>query len=623
MFDDRPRIPRMARPDRIPVDAPKLPPATAVRTLARVGRFVRPYLRQVTLAAIALLVAAGAVLAIGQGLKFVIDRGFVAGSAGELDRALALLGVVIAVMAVATFTRFYYVSWLGERVTADLRRAVFDHLLTLPPGFFEVTRTGEVISRLTNDTTMLETVIGSSVSMAVRNLLLLAGGLVMLALTSPKLTLLVLAGVPLVVAPIVLFGRRVRRLARASQDRIGDVGAYVDEALHEIRTVQAYGHEPVDRQHFAERVEEAFATAKRRVRQRALLVAVVIMLTFGAVGVILWIGGHDVLAGRLSAGELSAFVFYAVIVASAVGTISEVIGDIQRAAGATERLFELLAVEPAIRAPAEPVALPAQGLGTVDFDAVSFNYPSRPDTPALADVSFSIAAGERVALVGPSGAGKTTVFQLLLRFYDPQSGVVRIDGVDVVRADPVAVRHRLAVVPQDPVIFAASVLDNVRYGRPDASDAEVRAACEAAYATEFIERLPERDASFLGERGVRLSGGQRQRLAIARAILADRPILLLDEATSALDAESERMVQQALERLMARRTVLMIAHRLATVRHADRILVMDAGRVVAAGTHEELVTSNTLYARLATLQFGAGQGMAADEVAANDRSIVK
>jgi ATP-binding cassette subfamily B protein len=445
----------------------------------------------------------------------------------------------------------------------------------------------------------------------------------MLALTSLKLTLLVLAGVPLVVAPIVLFGRRVRRLARASQDRIGDVGAYVDEALHEIRTVQAYGHEPVDRRHFAARVEEAFATAKRRVRQRALLVAVVIMLTFGAVGVILWIGGHDVLAGRLSAGELSAFVFYAVIVASAVGTISEVIGDIQRAAGATERLFELLAVEPAIRAPAEPAALPVQGIGTVDFDAVSFNYPSRPDTPALADVTFSIAAGERVALVGPSGAGKTTVFQLLLRFYDPQSGAVRIDGVDVVRADPVAVRRRLAVVPQDPVIFAASVLDNVRYGRPDASDAEVRAACETAYATEFIERLPEHYASFLGERGVRLSGGQRQRLAIARAILADRPILLLDEATSALDAESERMVQQALERLMARRTVLMIAHRLATVRHADRILVMDGGRVVAAGTHEGLVASNPLYARLATLQFGAGQGMAAEELATNDRSIVK
>jgi ATP-binding cassette subfamily B protein len=624
MFHDPSRHRRMARPDRIPVDAPKLPPATAVRTLARVGRFVRPYLRQVVFAAIALLFAAGAVLAIGQGLRFVIDRGFVAGSAGELDRALGLLGAVIAVMAVATFTRFYYVSWLGERVTADLRRAVFDHLLDLPPGFFEVTRTGEVISRLTNDTTMLETVIGSSVSMAVRNLLLLVGGLVMLALTSPKLTLLVLAGVPLVVAPIVLFGRRVRKLARATQDRVGDVGAYVDEALHEIRTVQAYGHETVDRRHFAARVEEAFATGKRRVRQRALLVATVILLTFGAVGVILWIGGHDVLAGRITAGELSAFVFYAVIVASAVGTISEVVGDIQRAAGATERLFELLAVEPAIRAPANPVRLPADGRGTVDFESVSFNYPSRPDTPALADVTFTIAAGERVALVGPSGAGKTTVFQLLLRFYDPRSGTVRIDGVDVARADPREVRRRLAVVPQDPVIFAASVLDNVRYGRPEASDDEVRAACDAAYAAEFVARLPDGYASFLGERGVRLSGGQRQRLAIARAILADRPILLLDEATSALDAESERMVQQALERLMAQRTVLMIAHRLATVRHADRILVMEDGRVVAAGTHDGLVASNPLYARLAALQFGAaGAPGSAPAVAANVRSIVE
>jgi ATP-binding cassette subfamily B protein len=620
MFHVLPEALRMARPDRIPVDAPKLPPATALRVLARVGRFVRPYLRQVTLAAVALLVAAGAVLAIGQGLRYVIDRGFVAGSAGELDRALGLSGVVIVVMALATFTRFYYVSWLGERVTADLRRAVFDHLLTLPPGFFEVTRTGEVISRLTNDTTMLETVIGSSVSMAIRNLLLLVGGLVMLALTSAKLTLLVLAGVPLVVAPIVLFGRRVRRLARASQDRVGDVGAYVDEALHEIRTVQAYGHEPIDRARFAERVEEAFSTAKRRVRQRAMLVAAVIMLTFGAVGVILWIGGHDVLAGRLTAGELSAFVFYAVIVASAVGTISEVIGDVQRAAGATERLFELLVVAPAIRAPADPVPMPARGPGTIDFDRVSFSYPSRPDAPALAEVSFSIAAGERVALVGPSGAGKTTVFQLLLRFYDPQQGAVRIDGVDVARADPLDVRRRLAVVPQDPVIFAASVLENVRYGRPEASDAEVRAACEAAHASEFVERLPDRYESYLGERGVRLSGGQRQRLAIARAILADRPILLLDEATSALDAESERMVQQALERLMAGRTVLMIAHRLATVRYADRILVIEGGRLVAAGTHEGLVASNPLYARLSALQFGTA---GAEAVAANVRSILE
>ena len=596
----------MARAEaRIPIDAPKLPPATAVRTLARIGRFVAPYRRQVAYAALALVVAAGAVLAIGQGLRVVIDRGFVAGSPAELDRALVLLGIVIAVMASATYARFYFVSWLGERVTADLRRTVFDHLLTLPPAFFETTRTGEVISRLTNDTTMLETVIGSSVSMAVRNTLLLAGGVGMLALTSAKLTLLVLAGVPLVVGPIVVFGRRVRRLARASQDRIGDVGAYVDEALHEIRTVQAYGHEGVDRRRFGDRVEDAFATARRRIRQRAALVAVVIVLAFGAVGVILWVGGHDVVAGRLTPGDLSAFVFYAVIVASAAGTISEVIGDVQRAAGATERLFELLAADASIRAPANPVALPDPPRGTVAFEGVTFHYPSRPDAPALDRFSLDVASGERVALVGPSGAGKTTVFQLLLRFYDPQSGRVRIDGVDIARADPAVVRARLALVPQDPVIFATSVLENVRYGRPDASEDEVRAACGAAYADEFVDRLPHRLHAELGERGVRLSGGQRQRLGIARAILADRPILLLDEATSALDAESERMVQRALERLMAGRTVLMIAHRLATVRHADRIVVMDQGGVVAVGPHDALVRDSPLYARLASLQFAA------------------
>jgi ATP-binding cassette subfamily B protein len=457
---------------------------------------------------------------------------------------------------------------------------------------------------------MLETVIGSSVSMAARNVLLLIGGIAMLALTSPKLTLLVLAGVPLVVTPIILFGRRVRRLARASQDRVGDVGAYVDEALHEIRTVQAYGHEHVDRRRFAERVEDAFATARRRIRQRALLIALVIVLAFGAVGTILWIGGHDVLEGRITPGQLSAFVFYAVIVASAVGTISEVIGDVQRAAGATERLFELLAVQPEIRPPAQPLRLPAPPRGTIALQDVTFRYPSRPDAPALERFTLSVSAGERVALVGPSGAGKTTVFQLLLRFYDPQSGSVRLDGVDIAQADPNEVRRRLAVVPQDPVIFATSVLENVRYGRPDASEAEVRAACEAAYASEFIERLPERYAAELGERGVRLSGGQRQRLAIARAILADRPILLLDEATSALDAESERMVQQALERLIAGRTVLIIAHRLATVRHADRLVVMDRGRVVASGSHDRLVQENALYARLAALQFAAPTALA-------------
>ena len=595
----------MARADTRLEPAPKIPPMTALRTLARVGRFLRPYRREILLAAIGLVVAASAVLAVGQGLKFVVDRGFAAADARELDRMLALMLGVIVVMAGATYMRFYHVSWLGERVTADLRRAVFDHLLDLPPSFFEATRTGEVISRLINDTTMLETVIGSSASMAIRNVLLMIGGIVMLTLTSPKLTLLVLAGVPLVVVPIILFGRRVRKLARATQDRVGDVGAFLDESLHEIRTVQGYGHEALDRRDFTARVEAAFGTAVRRIRQRALLVAAVILLVFGAVGVILWIGGHDVVAGRLSAGQLSAFVFYAVLVAGAVGSISEVVGDLQRAAGATERLFELLSVEPAIHAPAHPVPMPAHGPGALSFEGVTFHYPSRPDAPALDRFSLDVGASEKVALVGPSGAGKTTVFQLLLRFYDPQVGVVRIDGVDLATADPRDVRRQLALVPQDPVIFASTVLENVRYGRPGATDAEVKAACDAAYATEFIERLPGGFAGLLGERGVRLSGGQRQRLAIARAILADRPILLLDEATSALDAESERIVQRALERLMAGRTVLMIAHRLATVRHADRIAVVDRGHIVALGTHDALVRENALYARLAALQFDA------------------
>ena len=608
----------------IPIDAPKLPPVTALKVLTRVGRFVRPYKKQVIFAGIALLFAAASVLAVGQGLKFVIDRGFAAGNAAELDRMLGVMMLIIVVLALATYTRFYYVSWLGERVTADLRREVFDHLLALPPGYFEVMRTGEVISRLTNDTTMLETVIGSSASMAVRNVLLMIGGLVMLALTSAKLTFGVLIGVPLTIVPIILFGRRVRKLARASQDRVGDVGAYVDEALHEIRTVQAYGHEAEDRRQFGMRVENAFATARQRIRQRAFLVATVILLVFGAVGVILWIGGHDVLAGRISAGQLSAFVFYAVIVAGAVGAISEVVGDLQRAAGATERLFELLEVDSDIKAPANPVPLPAPARGTVAFRGVTFHYPSRPDTAALQDFSLDVAAGEKVALVGPSGAGKTTVFQLLLRFYDPERGAVTIDGVDLRTADPAAVREHLAVVPQDPVIFATSVLENVRYGRPSATEAEVRAACDAAYATEFIERIPEGFGSYLGERGVRLSGGQRQRIAIARAILADRPVLLLDEATSALDAESERMVQLALERLMAGRTVLIIAHRLATVRHADRIAVMERGRIIATGSHDQLTQSNPLYARLAALQFGSGAaGPSNEEVAPGEPAALQ
>jgi len=589
----------MAQKEKIPLR----PGSRDFTKLRRLLAFAWPYRLRIGVALVALLIASACVLVIGQGLRHVVDAGILAANPQLLDQTLfALLGVIV-VLSLTTFTRFYLVSWVGERVTADIRRAVFDHLLELSPEFFEVTRTGEVISRLTNDTAMLDVMIGTSVSMALRNSLLLVGGLGMLAFTSVKLTLLVLAVVPLVIAPILLFSRRLRRLSRASQDRIADVGSYIDEALHEIRTVQAYRHEAYDRALFGERAEQAFATAVLRIVQRALLIAIVILLSFGAVGVILWIGGHDVLAGRLTAGALSAFVFYSVVVAGSVAAISEVIGDVQRAAGAAERLVELLETESPIRAPADAQPLPEPPRGEVSLEHVTFYYPSRSDHAALNDFSLAARRGEKLALVGPSGAGKTTVFQLLLRFYDPQAGSIRIDGVDLRRTDPAAARRRIALVPQEPVIFAASVWDNVRYGRPEASDADVMSACEAAHAAEFLARMPQGMDTFLGERGVRLSGGQRQRIAIARAVLSDRPVLLLDEATSALDAESERMVQAALERLMHGRTTLIIAHRLATVQNADRIAVVDHGRIVALGTHAELIERGGLYAHLAALQF--------------------
>lgn len=589
-------------------DLPDRPPARDRRQFRRLWGFLVPYRWRIAAAATALVVAAGTVLALGQGLRLLVDRGFAEGDAALLDGALLLLMGVIAVMAVATYTRFYLVSWLGERVVADIRKAVYDRVLSLSPGFFEVTRVGEVMSRLTTDTTLLQTVIGTSVSMAVRNSLLFLGGAAMLAVTSPRLSGLVALVVPLVLAPIIVFGRRVRRLSRNAQDRVADVGSYVEESLNNIRTVQAFVHEPEDRRLFAGRVEEALAAAVRRVRARALLSANVLVLVFGAVGVILWVGGHDVIAGRMSAGELSAFVFYAILVASSVGAISEVLGDLQRAAGATERLFELLDWAPEIRAPAAPRPLPEPSQGIVAFEEVTFRYPSRPDRPALDGFALRVAAGETVALVGPSGAGKTTVFQLLLRFYDPQAGRLTFDGLDLRDLDPAALRRRIGLVSQDPVVFAANAWENIRYGRPDASDAEVRAAAEAAHATEFLARLPQGFDTFLGEKGVRLSGGQKQRIAIARALLRDPALLLLDEATSALDAESERRVQAALEGLTGGRTTIVIAHRLATVQKADRILVMDDGRLQAQGTHAQLLVQGGLYARLAALQFEAAAG---------------
>ena len=571
---------------------------------AGLARFLWPYRWRIALAAGALLVAAACVLALGRGLQYVVDRGFGSGDPRLLDQALAAMIVVVVLYAAATWTRFYFMMSVGERVVTDLRRAVFDHLLGLEPAFFETARTGELMSRLTNDATLLQQVVGYGLSMFVRNGLMMAGAALMLFVTSWKLALLVLVGAPATLLPILLLGRRVRRLSRESQDRVADVSAYVDEAVHEIRTVQAYVHEDADRASFGRYAEAAYRAGVARVRQKAWLISSVMLIAFSAVGVIMWIGGHDVFAGRISAGELSAFVFYAAMLAAGAGTVAEVWGELQRAAGAAERLVDLLDTVPSIVAPPLPILVPQVGKArAIEFDEVSFAYPSRPGAPALHRFGLSIAAGERAALVGPSGAGKSTLFALLLRFYDPQRGAVRIDGVDLRDMDPRVARGLVAVVPQDPVIFAASVLDNVRYGSPGAGRDEVLAACERAFALEFIERLPQGLDTALGERGVTLSGGQRQRLSIARALLADRPILLLDEATSSLDAASELVVQRALEALEKGRTTLAIAHRLATVQHADRIIVMERGTIVAEGSHAELMREGGLYARLASLQF--------------------
>ena len=570
-------------------------------------KFLRPYLApyrsRTILALLSLVVAAGTVLAFGACLRALIDRGFAQGRPDVLNYALASLLVVALVLAVASGSRFYLVSWLGERVVGDLRRDLFAHILRLGPAWFEIKHSGDVMSRISADAQLIEQVVGSSASVALRNILMCVGGLVMLVVTNPKLALLVLVVAPLAVVPIILFGRKVRVLSRETQARMAEMVAQGAEALDAVRTVQAFAQEERVAERFGEATEQAFMAACRRISRRAVMTTLVIFIVFAAVGFLLWIGGQDVLSGHISAGDLSAFVFYAVLVASSGGAISETIGDLQRAAGAAERLAELRAEPLTILEADRPKALPKPAQGSVRFERVGFRYPTRPELLALDQFDLEVRPGETVAVVGPSGAGKTTVFNLLLRFYDPESGAIRIDGVDIREVAFADLRRSIAMVPQEPVLFSASVADNIRFGRPGASDGEVKAAAEAAFALGFIQALPEGFATHLGARGVRLSGGQRQRIAIARALLCDPAILLLDEATSALDAESEQAVQQALDRVMHKRTTLVIAHRLATVQKADRIVVIDQGQVVDVGRHADLVGRDGLYQRLAELQF--------------------
>lgn len=578
--------------------------SSSVKPLQALLPFIQPYWRTLLAALGALSVAAAAMLTLPVAVRFVIDHGLAAEDAATIDRYFVYLLLVAGVFGLFAALRFFLITWLGERVVADIRSAVYRHIVRLDPAFFEITRTGEVLSRLTTDTTLIQSIAGVNLSITLRSILTLTGSLIMLAVTSPALMGLILVLVPLVIIPIILIARRVRSLSRETQDRIADTSGFAGETLNAIQTVQAYTLENLQTEHFDRTVESTFLTAVRRIRVRAMLTAVAVLFIFGAITLVLWIGAHDVLAGEMTSGQLGQFLLYAMFVASSSASLSEMWGEMQRAAGAMERLVELMTAKPNITAPQNPVGMPVPGKGEIDMDKVSFSYPSRPGTLAIDQFSLKVKPGETIAFVGPSGAGKSTLFQLLLRFYDPCAGHIKIDGTNLVEADPRDVRAGIGLVPQDTVIFSTSAKENIAFGRPGASSDEIRAAARAAAADVFIEALPEGYDTFLGERGTRLSGGQRQRIAIARAILKDPPILLLDEATSSLDAESERLVQEALEHLMAKRTTIIIAHRLATVLKADRIVILDHGRMINTGSHRELLQRDPLYARLAELQFG-------------------
>jgi len=572
-------------------------------SLLPIFAFIKPYKLMVFYALLALLVTAAVNLSLGQGVKFVIDSGFIAGSKSQLQSAIVVLVMLITLLAIGTFSRFYLMSWLGERVSADIRKAVFNQVIKLHPSYFEENRSGEIMSRLTTDTTLLQSIIGSSLSMALRSVLMLIGGLIMLLVTNINLTLWVVASVPFILVPILIYGKKVRLLAASSQDAIADIGTYAGEIIQNIKVVQSYTHEDKEQVSFSNEVENAFSVAKNRIKQRSLLIAIVIFLTFGAISIMLWIGGMDVLNGKMTGGELGAFVFYAIMVAMSVATISEVYGELQRAAGSATRLLELLEVTSKIQTPEMPKNIINDHANIIEFKDLDFYYPSRPNAAALKAINLKIPKGKVIALVGPSGAGKTTLFELLQRFYDPQRGEVLFNNININELELDEVRKRMGMVPQHPVLFSSDVWHNIRYGDPTASDELVIKAAKLAHAHEFIEQLPEGYNSFLGEQGVRLSGGQKQRVALARAILKDPEVLLLDEATSALDAESEHHVQAALEELMLNRTTLIIAHRLSTVINADVILLMDKGEVIAQGSHNELMHKSTLYQRLCELQF--------------------